>query len=226
MYITDLRQSQQDKDKKEEQMKLIIDGKQKKVELSDKSKFNSVIEKLKELIVPGKHIIQSITVDGVLLNKKTAPALDKKKIADIKEVIVKTGSTIALAKATLKNADDYLKKFIPGLKKFSDSLQSGGQSEDFDSFIAYIKGWISVVQLIETVRQLLGVNFHKTKIKGKTISTINSELQKVLKQILDAFQNQDMVYLQDLLRYELIPNIEKMRLVIDLLEKTAKKLNK
>ncbi len=203
-------------------MKLVIDGKQKKVEISEKSEFNSVIEKLKEFIQPDKQFIESIKVDGILLNKKSEDILDKKKVSDIKEIVVKTGSPLELAKATLKNADDYLKKFIPALKKFSDCLQSGGQAEDYDTFIAYIKGWISVVQLIETVRQLLGVDFQKTLVKGKTISSLNTELQKVLKQVLDAFQNQDMVYLQDLLRYELIPNIEKMRLVIDLLEKKTK----
>ena len=129
--------------------------------------------------------------------------------------MVVTDAPINLAVESLERAENYLRDFKIQVDKFLTVLQSGGEEEDYDTFVENLKGWITVVQLLDIVRDFLQLDFKAIKVGKQSVDVINGELQNVLIQIKKALEEEDTVYLQDLFRYELIPSIEKMSLVVN-----------
>lgn len=207
-------------------MKLMIDGKQLKSSLEDEKNLESAIGVLTNLTGSTNRIIKSIAVDGVVLSKQTEKLLMKKNIASIKKLQVETDSPLHLAINVLVNADDYLKKSESEINKFIVSLQSGGTDKYFDNFADNLKGWVTVIQLIDIVRNYMELDLKKIKVGGQPVSAIMADLEKILAQVKKAFQNRDMVYLQDLLRYEFLGIAGKLRLVIQELMTRAHKKEK
>jgi hypothetical protein len=207
-------------------MKLLIDGKQSKSTLEDERNLESAIGTLNNLTGSTNRIIKSIAIDGVVLSPQTEKQLMKKKVSAIKKLQVVTDTPLHLAIKVLLNAEDYLKKSEAQIKRFAVSLQSGGTGKDYDAFADNLKGWVTVVQLLDIVRDYMGLDLKKVKVKGQPVSQIVGELEKTLSRINKALQGKDMVFLQDLLRYELMANAGKLRLVIQKILECARKREK
>jgi hypothetical protein len=207
-------------------MKLMIDGKQSKSTLEDERNLESAIGTLNNITGSTNRIIKSIAIDGVMLSPKTEKLLMKKKVSAIKKLQVETDTPLHLAIKVLLNADGYLKNSEAQIKRFVDSLQSGGTGKDFDTFSENLKGWVTVMQLLDIVRDYMGLDLKKVKVKGQPVSKIVVELEKTLAQINKALKGKDMVFLQDLLRYELLANAGKLRLVMQEILACARKREK
>ena len=207
-------------------MKLLIDGKQLKSSLEDEKNLEGAIGVLKNLTGSTNRIIKSIAVDGVVLSQQTEKQLMKIKVSAIKNLQVETDTPLHLAINVLINAEDYLKKSEAQINKFAVSLQSGGTEKDYDAFSDNLKGWVTVMQLLGVVRNYMQLDLKKVKVKGQPVSKIVVELEKTLAQVKKALQSKDMVFLQDLLRYELMASASKLRLVMQEILAVARKREK
>jgi len=195
-------------------MKLLIDGEPLKSSLEEEKNLESAICTLKDITGSTNRIIKSIEVDGVVLSSETEKKLLQKKISTIKKLQVETDTPLKLAISILISADDYLIKSEMQINKFIASLQSGGASDEYDAFSENLKGWVTVMQLIGIVRDDMQLDLKKINVKNQTVAQIVLDLEKTLAQVKKALQGKDMVYLQDLLRYELITSAGKLRLVL------------
>jgi hypothetical protein len=204
-------------------MKVLIDGTTKRIALDKDARLSDALELVKQSIGKESRIIKSIAVDELEFGPDTADALLKKKTGTIKTLSVVTDTPMMLAVATLKKTDAYLENFRAHLEKFCRVLQTGGEEEDYETFIAGLKGWENVMQLLMIMRDMLHLDYASMKVKGKTPDVLTGELQKVLDEIKSALQKQDVVYLRDLLRYELIPNVDGMQELVKAIAVKAKK---
>jgi hypothetical protein len=204
-------------------MKLLIDGEQMKSSIEDEKSLENALGTIKDITGCTNRIIKSIEVDGVVLSAQTEKQLLKKKMSAIKKLQVETDTPLKLAINILVSADDYLLKSEVQINKFVAALQSGGAADEYDSFSENLKGWATVMQLLGIVRDDMQLDLNNIKVKGHAVPQIVADLEKTLVQVKKALQTKDMVFLQDLLRYELITNAGKLRLVLKAVLECARK---
>lgn len=195
-------------------MKILVDGKQRDIIIEPWQTLGEAINSLKQIVADENKVIKNITVDDVSFPELSEADLGKKRISEINKLEVITDTPAKLAIEPLTRAKDYLENLKTQIEKFSQVLQTGGQEESYDTFIEDLKGWQTVIQLLDIVGGILKIDLGSMMVHGWTVKEMINELQEVLSQVKTAFQNEDVVYLQDLLQYELISSVDKMRAVV------------
>lgn len=198
-------------------MKVMIDGTTMEFEGATNMTVNGLITKVKERISPAQRFIRSIVVDAEHLGPKNEKSLLHKKVKGTK-VEISTDTPLQLADRTLFNAESYMADLKSSLENLLHSLDNGGEEEDYDRFMDGLKGWQTVMQLLGIVRELTKADFAALKTDGKSFDEINEATGKMLAEVKVALSNCDIVYFKDLIRYELIPCMDRMIKMIRMLE--------
>ncbi|KYH34808.1 hypothetical protein CLTEP_12730 [Clostridium tepidiprofundi DSM 19306] len=99
---------------------------------------------------------------------------------------------------TLNMVRDYIENLINGIQKAVVFFQSGEEKKGAELLVPIIDGieWINEAIIVTK-------DVHKGKI---TLDGMND----MLKEIVEAFQNQDFVLIGDLFEYEIIPAIKEI----------------
>ena len=105
----------------------------------------------------------------------------------------------------ITNAQDYLKKLIPGVQKASDLFRSGSEQEANKFFINIIDGMDWFSQVVDSIAKAVDFGSDTIIFDEKTFHDRQGDLVKLTRQMVDANQNQDWVLLADLLEYEILP---------------------
>jgi hypothetical protein len=91
--------------------------------------------------------------------------------------------------------------------------------ELFQNDITIMEDLITTVQ---KTQKLFNLNYAQIKVNEKSIEEEILTLKDILKEVITAFENNDIVMLCDLLEYELSPIIENWIEILKRLEEEAK----
>lgn len=105
----------------------------------------------------------------------------------------------------ITNAQDYLKKLVPGIQKASDLFRSGSEQEANKFFINIIDGMDWFSQVVDSIAQAEDLESGVITLDGKSFQERQDHLVAMTGQMVEANQNQDWVLLADLLEYEILP---------------------
>jgi hypothetical protein len=115
---------------------------------------------------------------------------------------------------------------LPDMIKLIDAtvieLQSGSEKEAMENIDIIVGTLQSVVSLLQIINSTFSIDFNKLIFDDGTVEEFNNKLNSTLEEILNAFENRDIILLADLLGYELVPKIEKY---VDVLKLIAKEIN-
>ncbi|MCM8812356.1 MAG: hypothetical protein NC924_00280 [Candidatus Omnitrophica bacterium] len=208
-------------------MKVIIDGQQRDIAPGNSVTVEDFIELLKPIVDKENKIISNICINGACMVVGRETEWRGQKLDGVERLEILTESPFRLTISTLARSRDYLGAFQGQIEKFLDVLQLGGEESAYDTFIADLEGLRTIVGLFENVRAMYGLDFSRLMVGERSIDTVSDDMAGIFTQIKTAVQEQDVVYLQDLLRYELIPLTDTIRGVVDSLtaELTAREKN-
>jgi len=195
-------------------MQIFIDGEKQEFVLDNIETLNAFIEMLKPIVDKQDKVMKSIKVDDIMFGEENAKIFEEKQLSQINKIEITTDSPLALAVITLKRAQEYLDGFKGQVEKFLDVLQTGGEEDAYDVFVKDLDGWKTVIQLVDLVGSLLCVDFNTVIVGEQTVDAISDDLQNILAQVKISIETQDIVYLQDLLRYELLPAVDKVAQIV------------
>lgn len=99
---------------------------------------------------------------------------------------------------TLKTVNEYLYNLEAGINDIVNQIQQGNEIEGIKNIIPVLDGIDYVCKAI-----ILTKDIHKDEI---SLDDLNSQL----KEIIEAFENEDYILLGDLLNYELLPIINEI----------------
>lgn len=134
-----------------------------------------------------------------------SPKIRQTPVSQIETLETEISSLNQILEKNIVNAQDYLKKLIPGIQKASDLFRSGSEQEANKFFLNIIDGieWFS--QVVDSVAQVKDLPSDAIVLDGKSIQARQEELVGWTRQMLEANKNKDWVLLADLLEYEILP---------------------
>ena len=184
-------------------MKILVNG----VEKS----FSCDGETLGDLL---DHIIENEPSQGscfsnIRLNEKEvlvdSTEIQQTPLSQIETLETEILSLNQIVEKNITNAQDYLKKLIPGLQKASDLFRAGNEQEANKFFINIIDGMDWFSQVVDSIAKAVDFGSDTIIFDEKTFHDRQGDLVKLTRQMVDANQNQDWVLLADLLEYEILP---------------------
>jgi len=100
---------------------------------------------------------------------------------------------------------------IAGSGRVSVLLQTGKDRQAMESIIRFSELSQSLISIFTTLRREAPHEARNLSIGGKNLEEFYTELNGVLRQLLEAFQGQDSVLIGDLMEYEIAPRLESLR---------------
>jgi predicted transcriptional regulator len=179
-----------DRNKGEKAMRVTIDGVEYK-ELSG-TFSDELWEKIRVTVDSQKRLIQQVRVNGELLDESTCIPYKQVELIEVDTIC-----PLALLKETYQSAIDYLPKLIDAIFQIAEYFRSGSDGEAIKLFLQAENGLHWNAQLIQNSSVLLSsqpkaLEFHQRN-------------QALLKEVLEAWENEDFVTVADLMEYELAP---------------------
>jgi len=96
-------------------------------------------------------------------------------------------------------------------------FRSGGERRALGQYIDFLNGFDSLVQALDYVGRVLGIDFATTSLGEKSITRFVEDLSALLSETMKAQERKDWVLLADLLEYELAPHLESWHQVFTVL---------
>lgn len=169
------------------------------------------------------HVIQNKVFGGTFISalKLDNKAVDidasdtrQTAVASINSLEIEISSLSSLISKNISNAEDYLKKLIPGIQKASELFHSGNEQEASKFFLSIVDGieWFS--QVIDAVLNVIGENSASLCFNKKSILDRKQQLLELITQLVNANKNKDWVLLADLLEYEILPYYKEWELIL------------
>jgi hypothetical protein len=103
------------------------------------------------------------------------------------------------------NAQDYLKKLIPGIQKAADLFRSGSEQEANKFFLNIIDGMDWFSEVMDTIAKVNDLRTEAVVLDEKSFQARQEKLVGWTQQMVEANKNNDWVLLADLLEYEILP---------------------
>lgn len=192
-------------------MKLYIDGKE--VQWSGQD-IDSFWQAVNRELQPKQRVVVEVKCDGLEVNNEALEDCLKNGVGQI-EIFSNTPAELIFD--GLAYAIEYLPKLSQGLGKVVQFIQEGEEGEAVRLFLQALEGieWLnSLLTAIETfgIRKEIPDTV-KQKIPG-AIHDFKSKMQT----LLAAWENFDYLLVADILEYEVIPLLEELKSIVDMVE--------
>jgi hypothetical protein len=108
-----------------------------------------------------------------------------------------------------------LPKIAESLEKIAVDIQTGSEVEAMEELEGQIDSIREIIQDLKEAEEVFAFDYDIIRVEDQTIDQYCKDLNDLLTEIIQAFENKDLVLLSDLLEYELSPTILKWQKVID-----------
>jgi len=199
-------------------MKVTIDGKETALTLAATASIDQIFDALK-IAIGNDRIISSCALDGVEFSKESEKSAVKKTVADIGVLTVATDSPREQALRVQNTVLSFLKSFESTIDGMIAFLQAGGEEDVYDQFLEGLKGLRNVFSFLDVLSSLAGLSVSDVVVGTKKADLFLKDFEASLGELQTAIQDRDIVYVQDILRYELKPNLRMIKEIVDTLVK-------
>lgn len=117
------------------------------------------------------------------------------EISSLREILAKN----------IVNAQDYLKKLLPGIQKAADLFRLGSEQEANKFFLNIIDGMEWFSEVMDTILEVNDLQTQAVQLDKKSFKARQEKLVEWTRQMVEANKNNDWVLLADLLEYEILP---------------------
>lgn len=183
-------------------MKLLINKKEETLVYTGETLGDLMVYIEQGNLTQGK-VILSIKIDGKEFSLDSSE-IRQAQLSEIKTLELEVSTLSGIIDKNIENADDYLKRLIPGIQKAAELFRMGNEQEANQFFINIIDGmdWFTqVLDIIFAAKEMSPT----TIIDGKSIQDRQTNFVGFTQQMVEANKNKDWVLLADLLEYEILP---------------------
>lgn len=140
---------------------------------------------------------KDVASDSAEIRHTPVPQIEtlEAEITSLKEILEKN----------VVNAQDYLKKLLPGIQKAADLFRSGSEQEANKFFLNIIDGMDWFSEVMDTIAEVNDLQTEAVVLDRKNFQTRQEKLVGWTQQMVEANKNNDWVLLADLLEYEILP---------------------
>ncbi len=203
-------------------MRIYVDRQRENVDFPPGLSLWEIIDRITSQGISDNRVITHIKVNGQELLEDENGLYPDMGSDEIDSLELETSLPREMAHQGLEDARKYLQKLNPGIEKTAELFRLGEESKANAHYGHCIDGINWFMQILEGVRQVLGLNFQGISFKGKSVQVYIQKQQEIIRQMWRVQVEEDWVMLSDLLEYELLPIMEAWKEILPLLEEKAR----
>jgi len=189
-------------------MRIIVDKMEDLLNVEGDGTVEELIAQAQAFILSNGRVITSIRVDGKEVFPNTGNGLLKKDIKEVNSVEITTTSQKELAVETLVEVYSLLGRLQGSLGNVVDNIRRGKVGDAMVWLRECLDGWRIVAEASEKALALLTAIIPGIELPLEDMIRQNTKAINLLREASSALSRRDMVYLADLIEYELMPLVE------------------
>jgi hypothetical protein len=139
----------------------------------------------------------------------------------IERLDVETMDARQVALHFLSNASHYLVAIVSAVERVAEMYRVSDESEASEHYLATLDSLQLFMQVLQTTRDALGLDFEAMVIEGRSLEQRLSTLAGLVQELLSAQEQEDWVLLADVLQYDLCEQLHDWRRLIPMLREQA-----
>ncbi|MNO88531.1 hypothetical protein D3C76_799840 [compost metagenome] len=161
-------------------------------------------QKYTEEIYKADRLIYFVDIDGQILHDGYENYI-LNNYKDIEHIQITTLSRLESIHETENSLNNYLNRFIPGMGSIADQMYGEMLPEVWDQLKTGLEGLQWIVSSFEFLRYLYSTD----SIVVSKLLDYSNELGRIIGEIANSINRDDIVGVADLIQYELLPILEK-----------------
>jgi hypothetical protein len=139
----------------------------------------------------------------------------------IERLEVETLDARQVALHFLGNAGHYLVAIVAAVERVAELYRVSDESEASEHYLATLDSLQLFMQVLQTTRDALGLDFDAMVIEGRSLEQRLSGLAGLVQELLSAQEQEDWVLLADVLQYDLCEQLQEWRRLVPMLREQA-----
>lgn len=176
------------------------------------STLNELVDQLLTGHLTKEQVITAIRVNGKVLSGKEESECLPKNLANFDSVELTSQSNLELAFDALESCTGYIDVLTGKVQELVHLYQDNKIDEANDKFSDIVEIVDLFVQLMTKINHTLRAQLGEAFKKSRSVQNLEIHLLSIVKGLLPAKENNDIIMLCDLLEYELIDNLTQWKI--------------
>jgi hypothetical protein len=181
----------------------------------DEINNNSTLDDLIEIILSTDEnkdkMVTSLTIDGIQLEPEEGEKSLSRTIGQCSDINLELQSSLELAYEALNSCEVYIDTIVEKINELIGFYQTNKIQEANTLFIDLVDTVDLFVQLISKINISFSNHWEGQYRKPPIIRNLEIHLLGILKSLVPAKENNDIIMLCDLLEYELVDNLSQWK---------------
>ncbi|MFZ8934542.1 MAG: hypothetical protein ACO20H_00700 [Bacteriovoracaceae bacterium] len=188
---------------------MINDDKLKDLNLKEDNTLKELQGLVVERLNNNDHVISEIIINKNRLEEQDEEATLNQNISNFDSIEFKSKPRVLIAFETLESCETYINELHARIHELTALYRANKVDEANALFVEVTTILDLFIQLMTKIQNIFSQNFEFKKDEQTLQLELN--LLEVLKQLVPARQNNDMIMLCDLLEYELVANLDQWK---------------
>ena len=201
-------------------MQVIVNGEVREIKVVSISTLLDVVSQI-EVTLPQGHLITEVALNDKVLESNWYHNASKIYLLDEDVLKVRVEESTILAIEVLQNSKTHFQMMLKDFENIANSFRIHDDTEANMKFVQGIENLQWYLKVLEDACVLLGRPLGKILDKEVIFTQYISELIGKLDNVVTIQSNKDWVMLADLIEYEMLPSLEKIGEIYNILGLTT-----
>lgn len=189
-----------------------VNGEELSQKYDKKTTLNELVDQLLSGHLTKQEVITAISVNGKTLSGKEETECLPRCLQDFESIDLKAQSSLELAFDALDSCTHYINVLTEKVQELVLLYQDNNIDEANNKFSDIIEIVDLFVQLMTKINRTLKGQLGESFKKSRSVQNLEIHLLSIMKGLLPAKENNDIIMLCDLLEYELIDNLTQWKI--------------
>ena len=198
-------------------MKVIVNNETREIKVASIGTLIDVVNQI-EVTLPQGFVITEIKLNDKILETNWYHTASKTYLLDDDVLEMTTQESTVIAYEVLKKSKDDFQVLIESFREIADAFRIQNEADSNKRFIQGIENLQWYLKVLEDASLLLGKPLSSIIYNDVQFTEHINDLGQKLDQVIETQCNKDWVMLADMIEYEMIPSLEKLGILYDILK--------
>ena len=191
-------------------MKILIDGRAPAPETVSGENLEEILSEIQDSHLAG-NIVSEVLLNGRIYNEDVPHAALEVSRSEIDSLELTTRSAEEIAIHFIGHGHKIVGSMLDSLPKIVEIFRIGDETEANEYYLNFLETLQLLFSMLNSVGQTLGIDFDSPMDDQSTINQILTRLSTVMSELLRIQEENDWIYLADILEHELTKELENFK---------------
>lgn len=200
-------------------MKVIINGQNVEAEKIPGGNLEEILGEIQEHQVDG-NVVGQVLVNGKDYNEDVPHAAVELERSDIDTLELTTRTAEEIAAHFIENGGLIVESMLNSLPRIVEMFRLGDETEANEHYLNFLESLHLLMGTLENAGGILGLNFNSSSDGSASIEESMEKLSDVMSDLLRIQEENDWIYLADILEYDLTSELKVFQSALPLISAT------